>query len=44
VARIAVIGGDICGLGAALLLGRDGHDVVVLERDGSEVPDAPLDA
>jgi len=44
VARIVVIGGGICGLGAALLLGRDGHDVVVLERDGSEVPDAPLDA
>ena len=31
--RILIIGGGICGLGAALLLGRDGHEVTVLERD-----------
>ena len=31
--RILIIGGGICGLGTALLLGRDGHEVTVLERD-----------
>jgi len=36
--RILVIGGGICGLGAALLLGRDGHAVTVLERDADPIP------
>jgi 2-polyprenyl-6-methoxyphenol hydroxylase-like FAD-dependent oxidoreductase len=40
-ARILVIGAGICGLGTALLLARDGHDVTVVERDGSPVPDSP---
>ena len=36
--RILIIGGGICGLGAALLLGRDGHEVTVLERDAGSLP------
>jgi len=33
-----IIGGGICGLGTALLLARDGHDVTVLERDADPIP------
>ena len=35
---ILIIGGGICGLGAALLLARDGHDVTVLEHDADPLP------
>src|SRR5215211_5817707 len=38
-ARIVVAGGGICGMAAALMLRRDGHDVVVLDRDPGSVPD-----
>src|SRR5215471_3889553 len=38
VARIVVVGAGFCGLGTALLLARDGHDVTVLERDERAVP------
>jgi 2-polyprenyl-6-methoxyphenol hydroxylase-like FAD-dependent oxidoreductase len=36
VARIAVLGAGVVGLTTAMLLGNDGHDVVVLERDPTE--------
>lgn len=42
--HILVIGGGICGLGTALLLARDGHEVTVVERDADPLPAAPADA
>src|SRR6476660_2247877 len=42
--NILIMGGGMCGLGAAMLLARDGHDVTVLERDTGPVPDSPNDA
>jgi 2-polyprenyl-6-methoxyphenol hydroxylase-like FAD-dependent oxidoreductase len=38
---IIVIGGGICGLGTALLLARDGHEVTVLEHDADPLPASP---
>ena len=43
-AKITVLGAGVCGLAAAMLLGRDGHDVTVLERDTAPVPESPGDA
>lgn len=40
-ADVLIIGGGICGLGTALLLARDGHEVAVLERDADPLPDSP---
>jgi 2-polyprenyl-6-methoxyphenol hydroxylase-like FAD-dependent oxidoreductase len=40
-ARIVVAGGGICGMAAAMLLARDGHEIVVLERDEAPVPPDP---
>jgi 2-polyprenyl-6-methoxyphenol hydroxylase-like FAD-dependent oxidoreductase len=37
-ARIAVLGGGVCGLASGLMLARDGHEVTVLERDAAPVP------
>jgi 2-polyprenyl-6-methoxyphenol hydroxylase-like FAD-dependent oxidoreductase len=42
--RITVLGAGMCGLAAAMLLARDGHDVTVLERDAAPVPDRLEDA
>ena len=42
--RVLIMGGGICGLGTALLLARDGHDVTVLERDAADIPDSWNDA
>jgi 2-polyprenyl-6-methoxyphenol hydroxylase-like FAD-dependent oxidoreductase len=38
VARIAVIGAGIAGLGIALTAGRKGHEVVLVERDDTPMP------
>ncbi len=38
--RILVLGGGVCGLAAALMLARDGHEVTLLERDPQPVPDS----
>jgi len=38
VAEILVLGGGVCGLGTALMLARDGHEVTVLERDPQPPP------
>lgn len=35
-----ICGGGICGLGTALLLAEDGHDVTLLERDAAPLPDS----
>jgi flavin-dependent dehydrogenase len=39
--RVVVVGAGIGGLGAALALGRRGHDVVVVERDDTPMPASP---
>ncbi|MGW0856452.1 FAD-dependent oxidoreductase, partial [Streptomyces sp. NPDC002690] len=38
-ARVAVIGAGISGLGAALMLGRRGHSVTLFERDARQAGD-----
>ncbi len=41
---IAVVGGGMAGLLAALMLARDGHRVTVFERDDTDVPDTANEA
>ncbi|MBO0866896.1 MAG: FAD-dependent oxidoreductase, partial [Mycobacterium sp.] len=43
-ARIVIVGAGIVGLGAAMLLADDGHEVTVLERDAAPAPDVADDA
>jgi 2-polyprenyl-6-methoxyphenol hydroxylase-like FAD-dependent oxidoreductase len=43
-ANIIVIGAGVAGLGAALALGRDGHEVTLLERDATPHPASASDA
>ncbi|MFC9020576.1 FAD-dependent oxidoreductase, partial [Streptomyces albidoflavus] len=40
-ARVAVIGGGVGGLAAALMLGRRGHRVTVFEQDTRQAGDDP---
>ncbi|MEX2394468.1 MAG: FAD-dependent oxidoreductase [Actinomycetota bacterium] len=42
--RVAIIGAGISGLGAAITLAHDGHDVVVCERDATPLPHSPDEA
>jgi 2-polyprenyl-6-methoxyphenol hydroxylase-like FAD-dependent oxidoreductase len=44
VAEVVIVGGGIAGLATALLLGRQGHRVVVCERDVAPVPASPEQA
>lgn len=37
--RVVVVGGGACGLLAAMLLAKDGHEVVLLERDPAPPPE-----
>jgi 2-polyprenyl-6-methoxyphenol hydroxylase-like FAD-dependent oxidoreductase len=43
-ARIVVLGAGVCGLSAATMLAKDGHDVMVVERDDDRVPNSPTEA
>ena len=43
-ARALVIGGGVAGLAAALALARQGHEVEVLEKDSTPLPDDPVTA
>src|SRR5438128_368083 len=42
--RVVVIGAGVGGLGSALALSRQGHDVTVLERDRTPLPHDPDEA
>jgi 2-polyprenyl-6-methoxyphenol hydroxylase-like FAD-dependent oxidoreductase len=42
--RVAIVGAGVSGLGAAINLANDGHDVVVLERDATPLPNSPDEA
>jgi 2-polyprenyl-6-methoxyphenol hydroxylase-like FAD-dependent oxidoreductase len=42
--RVVVLGAGVCGTAAAMMLARDGHDVIVLERDPAPVPETSDDA
>ena len=39
--QVVVIGGGVAGLGTALALGGQGHQVTVVERDDVSLPDTP---
>lgn len=42
--HVVVVGGSIAGLGAALVLGAEGHRITVLEKDATPLPDSPVEA
>ena len=41
---IAIVGGGMAGMLAALLLSRDGHRVTVYERDDTDLPETADEA
>jgi protoporphyrinogen oxidase len=43
-ASVIVCGGGVIGLSTAMMLGRDGHQVTVLESDPAGVPATPAEA
>lgn len=43
-ARAVIAGGGVVGLGLGMMLARDGHDVLQLERDPEPPPDSVDDA
>ncbi|HYD08897.1 MAG TPA: FAD-dependent oxidoreductase, partial [Acidimicrobiales bacterium] len=43
-ANAIIIGAGVAGLGAALALGRDGHEVTIIERDATPMPARADDA
>ena len=42
-ARVVIVGAGIGGLTAGLMFGRQGHDVIICERDRAPVPGTPED-
>lgn len=42
--RIAIVGAGVAGLGSAIALARDGHDVTLFERDSTPLPATPDEA
>ena len=43
-AHIVMVGAGVVGLGTAMILAKDGHQVTVLERDLAPPPDVAIDA
>jgi flavin-dependent dehydrogenase len=39
-AEVTVLGAGVCGLAAGMLLARDGHQVMLLERDEAPIPES----
>jgi 2-polyprenyl-6-methoxyphenol hydroxylase-like FAD-dependent oxidoreductase len=42
--QVLVVGGGVAGLGSALVLARQGHDVIVVERDDTPMPSSADEA